>query len=121
MRPLSPNLRLDPLPPGWARFLPFPRRSNRARIIDKQLNLTVCGKDILRIGHTWFNDGGRLSVIARAETAGVESILLRNIFRYFGDGYLITGEEDYECGNGDMDVLLRTSLPYVLFEEAALD
>ena len=89
--------------------------------MDRQLNLTVCGKDILRIGHTWFNDGGRLSVIARAETAGVESILLRNILRCFGDGYVITGEEDYECGNGDMDVLLRTSLPYELFEEAARD
>jgi len=60
------------------------------------LNLTVCGKDILSIGHTRFNDEGRLSIVAGSETAGVESILMRNILLCFGDGYSITDEDDYE-------------------------
>lgn len=89
--------------------------------MDRQMNLTVCGKDILRIGNTWFNEDGKLSVIADAETAGVESILLRNILLCFGDGYAITDEVDYEWENGELGILLRTSLPYELFEEVAKD
>ena len=89
--------------------------------MERQLHITVCRKDILRIGHTWFNEDGKLSVIAGAETAGVESILLRNILLCFGDGYAVTDEVDYEWENGELGILLRTSLPYELFEEVAKD
>lgn len=72
------------------------------------MNLSMCGKDILRIGHTWFNEEGNLS------------ILLRNILLCFGDGNVITDEEDFEWENGD-DILFRTNLPYERFEEVAKD
>ena len=83
------------------------------------MNLTVCGKDILLIGHTWFNEEGNLSIVAGIETAGIESILLRNILLCFGDGYVITDEKDYEREDGNVDILFRTNLPYDRFEEVA--
>ena len=87
------------------------------------MNLTVYEKDLLSIGHTWFNDGGRLSILAGGETAGVESILLRSILLCFGYEYVITDEEDYECEDRDVDVdiLFKTNLPYERFEEVARD
>jgi hypothetical protein len=45
---------------------------------------------------------------------------LRNILLCFGDGYVITDEEDFEWENGD-DILFRTNLPYERFEEVAKD
>ena len=85
----------------------------------RQLNLTVCEEDILRIGHTWFNEEGNLSIVACTETAGIESILLRNILLCFGDGYVIMDEEDFEWENGDIGILFKTSLPYERFEEVS--
>lgn len=89
--------------------------------MSKQLSLKLCKKDILRIGHTLFNDEGYLSIVAGTATAGVESILLRNILLCFGDGFIITDEEDYECEDGDIGILFRTSLPYEMFEEVERD
>lgn len=89
--------------------------------MSRQLNLTVSGKDILHIGHTWFNEEGNLSIIAGSETACIESILLRNILLCFGEGYVITDEEDFESEDGDVDILFRTNLPYDRIEDVARD
>lgn len=85
------------------------------------MNLSVCEEDILRIGYTWFNEDGNLSIVAGSETAGIESILLRNILLCFGDGYVITDEEDFENEVGDVDILFRTNLPYDRIEDVARD
>ena len=89
--------------------------------MSRQLNLSVCEEDILRIGHTWFNEDGNLSIVAGSETACIESILLRNILLCFGDGYVITDEEDFENEVGDVDILFRTNLPYDRIEDVARD
>lgn len=46
---------------------------------------------------------------------------MRNILLCFGDEYVITDEEDYECEDGDVDILFKTNLPFERFEEVARD
>lgn len=66
--------------------------------------------DLSKIGHTMFERDGKLHILANPETAGIESILLRNILAI--KGYSIVAEQDFIWEDGTTDVEFVTDMPY---------
>ena len=68
--------------------------------------LVVRFDDLGKIGHTMFKRDGKLHILANPETAGIESILLRNILAI--KGYSIVAEQDFiwEDGTTDIEIML---------------
>ena len=66
--------------------------------------------DLDKIGHTRFKRDGTLRILANPETAGLESILLRNILAI--KGYSIMEERDFVWEDGTTDVEFVTDMPY---------
>ena len=66
--------------------------------------------DLDKIGHTMFERDGKLHILANPETAGIESILLRNILAI--KGYSIVAEQDFVWKDGTIDVEFVTDMPY---------
>lgn len=66
--------------------------------------------DLGKIGHTMFERDGKLHILANPETAGIESILLRNILAI--KGYSIVAEQDFIWEDGTTDVEFVTDMPY---------
>lgn len=93
---------------------------NRAEFIDVTLfshemeeistPLVVRFDDLDKIGHTMFEQDGKLHILANLETARIESILLRNILAI--KGYSIVAEEDFIWKDGTTDVEFVTDMPY---------
>lgn len=72
--------------------------------------LVVRFDDLDKIGHTRFKRDGKLHILASPETAGIESILLRNILAI--KGYSIVAEQDFIWKDGASDVEFVTDMPY---------
>lgn len=72
--------------------------------------LVVRFDDLDKIGHTMFEQDGKLHILANPETAGIESILLRNILAI--KGYSIVEEQDFVWKNGTIDIEFVTDMPY---------
>ena len=70
-------------------------------------------EDITLIGNQAYNENGNLFVICSGETCLIESILLRNILRCFGED---VSEIDYYEEN---ELGFETNLPYSMYEEAS--
>lgn len=93
---------------------------NRAEFIDVTLfsheiektstPLVVRFDDLDKIGHTRFKRDGKLHILTHPTTAGIESILLRNILAI--KGYFIIDERDYVWGDGTTDVEFVTDIPW---------
>ena len=66
--------------------------------------------DLDKIGHTMFKRDGKLHILTHPTTAGIESILLRNILAI--KGYSIIDERDYVWGDGITDVEFVTDMPW---------
>lgn len=66
--------------------------------------------DLGKIGRTMFEGDGKLHILANPETAGIESILLRNILAI--KGYSIVAEQDFIWEDGTTDVEFITDMPY---------
>lgn len=66
--------------------------------------------DLGKIGRTMFCKDGKLHILANPETAGIESILLRNILAI--KGYSIVAEQDFIWEDGTTDVEFVTDMPY---------
>ena len=72
------------------------------------MNLELTKEDIKNIGHTTFNEDGNTDFICDGTTYNIESILLRNILKCFGDEYKMLSTEDYNKN----DILIKTNLPF---------
>ena len=66
--------------------------------------------DLQKIGRTIFERDGKLHILANPETAGLESILLRNILSI--KGYSVVEERDFIWEDGTTDVEFVTDMPY---------
>ena len=66
--------------------------------------------DLKKIGRTMFAQDGKLCILANPETAGIESILLRNILAI--KGYSIVSERDFIWEDGTTDIEFMTDMPY---------
>ena len=66
--------------------------------------------DLDKIGHTMFGQDGKLHILTYPDTAGIESILLRNILAI--KGYSIVEERDFVWENGTTDIEFVTDMPY---------
>ena len=76
-------------------------------------------EDLILTGHTFSKTmSGNLSVITDRRS---DSILLREILKLFGSGYIITYQDDFQWGNGVCDWELRTNLPFEIFESLKLN
>ena len=84
------------------------------------MNIEVTKKDIKKIGHTCYNEGGFLAIVSDGNTSNIEEILLRSILKCFGDEYKVIKAEDYiwESINGEevYDILFITNLPYEIYD-----
>ena len=78
--------------------------------------VTVEKKDITRIGHTHYNENGKLTVVCDGGTYGVEGILLRSILSCINPKYKIVQEEDFCYDDGECDWELRTNMPFAVYE-----
>lgn len=72
--------------------------------------LVVRFSDLAKIGRTIFEKDGKLHILANPATAGIESILLRNILAI--KGYSIVAEQDFIWEDGTTDVEFVTDMPY---------
>ena len=75
--------------------------------------ILVCKEDINQIGIQAYVENGNMVFVCSGETCHIESILLRNILRCFGD-YKIVNEIDYYEEN---ELGFETNLPYSLYDE----
>ena len=66
--------------------------------------------DLWKIGHTMFERDGKLHIFTNPETAGLESILLRNILSI--KGYSVVEERDFIWEDGTTDIEFITDMPY---------
>ena len=88
------------------------------------MELTVEKQDIINVGHTWYEEDGKLAVVCGFETSGIEKILLRSILLCFGDYRIV---DTYDLCNEDEDgnptdgseIVFVTDLPYARFKEMA--
>jgi hypothetical protein len=93
---------------------------NRAEFIDITLfshemekistPLVVRSDDLVKIGHTRFERDGKLHILIHPTTAGIESILLRNILAI--KGYSIVAEQDFIWEDGTTDIEFVTDMPW---------
>lgn len=72
--------------------------------------LVVRSDDLVKIGHTRFERDGKLHILIHPTTAGIESILLRNILAI--RGYSIIDERDYVWEDGTTDIEFVTDMPW---------
>ena len=80
------------------------------------MKIEVEKKDIMCIGHTFYNENGNLAVICSTETSGIEYILLRNILKCFGEKYKIVAEYDTDSEDIEYsDIVYETNLPYSIY------
>lgn len=66
--------------------------------------------DLDKIGHAMFEQDGKLHILTKPATAGIESILLRDILAI--KGYSIVAEQDFIWEDGTTDVEFITDMPY---------
>ncbi len=87
---------------------------------DVNTNIQVEKKDILKIGNSFYNEGGFLAIVCNEDSSNIEEILLRSILKCFGDEYKVIREEDYKWNDDNPDevyeALFVTNLPYEMYE-----
>ena len=79
---------------------------------------TLKFSDILRIGHTTFETDGFTSFVCGSLTCNIESILLREMLSL--ENYEIILEEDFVWGKNTWDWIIKTNLPFSVYEELCL-
>lgn len=80
-------------------------------------NVVVKFDDILNIGHTMFNENGKLAILCDVRTANIERILLRNILSI--KGYSIVSVDDFVWDNGEVDVQFTTDMDWSEYQQIA--
>ena len=70
-------------------------------------------RDLDFIGHTHYDEGGKLAIVSSNKTSYIEEILLRSILKCFGEQYKIVDTYDYD----DNNILYVTNLPYLKINE----
>ena len=87
---------------------------------DVNTNIQVEKKDILKIGNSFYNEGGFLAIVCNEDSSNIEELLLRSILKCFGDEYKVIREEDYKWNDDNADevyeALFVTNLPYEMYE-----
>ncbi len=87
------------------------------------MTIEVEKEDIRKIGNTWCDEDGFLTIICDCKTANIEEILLRNVLKCFGEEYHIVRSEDFiwqdDEGDGDdvYEIEFITNLPIEKFDE----
>lgn len=77
------------------------------------MNLNLKKADIKNIGHTAFQQNGKLLLICDSLTANIEKILLKNLLLCFGRNYRIVSIENFYWNKDNLpDILIKTNLPY---------
>ncbi len=72
--------------------------------------------DLLKIGHTNYNENGFITIISSESTGNIEEMLLREILKEFGN-YRITSILESECKCcGDINITFKTNLPVRLVD-----
>ena len=79
------------------------------------MNLEVKFTDLFDIGHTAFNENGKLAILCDAQVANMTKILLRSILSI--KGYTIVSVDDFVWENGAADVLFTTDMDWKEYEE----
>lgn len=78
--------------------------------------MNLLKNDLLKIGHTNYNENGFITIISPDSTANIEEILLREILLKFGN-YRITSIIEYVCECcGESDIIFKTNLPVRLVD-----
>lgn len=80
-------------------------------------NVVVEFDDIENIGHTMFNENGKLAILCDVRMAHIEHILLRNILSI--KGYSIASVDDFVWDNGEVDVQFTTDMDWSEYQQIA--
>lgn len=80
-------------------------------------NVVVEFGDILNIGHTAYQENGKLVILCNVITANLEQILLRNILSI--KGYSIVSVDDFGWNNGEVDVQFTTDMDWSEYQQIA--
>lgn len=80
-------------------------------------NVVVEFGDIENIGHTMFNENGKLVILCDIRTANIERILLRNILSI--KGYSIVSVDDFVWDNDVVDVQFTTDMDWSEYQQIA--
>ena len=85
------------------------------------MNISVNKNDIIRVGHTAYEENGNTVFVCDIKTANVEEILLRNILLCFGDYEIVETEDVYPNVLDDSEVVIEftTDLPWEAFLSVA--
>ena len=85
------------------------------------MTIEVEKEDIRKIGNTWCDEDGFLTIICDCKTANIEEILLRNVLKCFGEEYHIVRSEDFiwqdDDGDDVYEIEFITNLPYEKYDE----
>ena len=79
------------------------------------MNIEVKFTDLFGIGHTAFNENGKLAILCDVQTANITKILLRSILSI--KGYTIVSVDDFVWENGEADVQFTTDMDWKEYEE----
>jgi hypothetical protein len=79
------------------------------------MNLEVKFTDLFNIGHTAFNENGKLAILCDVQVANITKILLRSILSI--KGYNIVSVDDFVWENGAIDVQITTDMDWKEYEE----
>lgn len=79
------------------------------------MNLEVKFTDLFDIGHTAFNENGKLAILCDAQVANMTKILLRSILSI--KGYNIVSVDDFVWENGATDVQFTTDMDWNEYKE----
>ena len=79
------------------------------------MNIEVKFTDIFDIGHTAFNENGKVAILCDVQVANIVKILLRNILSI--KGYTIVSVDDFVWENGAIDVQFTTDMDWKEYEE----
>lgn len=83
-----------------------------------ETNVVVEFDDIKNIGHTMFNEGGKLVILCGVRTANIEYILLRSILSI--KGYSIVSVDDFVWAGGEqLDKQFTTDMDWSEYQRLA--
>lgn len=79
------------------------------------MNLEVKFTDLFGIGHTAFDENGKLAILCDVQTANITKIFLRSILSI--KGYTIVSVDDFVWEDGATDVQFTTDMDWDEYEE----
>lgn len=74
------------------------------------MNIEVKFTDLWGIGHTAFNENGKLAILCDTQVANITKILLRSILSI--KGYTIVSVDNFVWENGATDVQFTTDMDW---------